>query len=72
MWLSEEEQIIIRFLGLMPGGASAREICRKAATKNRWKEDERWAIPFLQRLRDKHLIETNAGGLFKLVAKAEK
>lgn len=69
MWLSEEEQMILRFLEQIQGGATAREICRKAATKDKWKENERWAIPFLQRLREKGLIDTDAGGTYRVPRK---
>ena len=47
-------------------GASAREICRKASTKDRWKEDERWAFPILGALKDKDLIETTPAGYYRL------
>jgi len=68
MWLCEEEQVILHYLEQMrDGGATTREICRKAATKDKWKENERWAIPFLQRLRDKGLVETDAGGMYRIV-----
>ncbi len=67
MWLSEEEQLIMRYLQLAgENGASAREICRKASTKDAWKENERWAMPHLSGLKDKHLIETTPGGAFRL------
>jgi hypothetical protein len=69
MWLCEEENMIIRYLGQLNGeGASGREIARKAGTKDRWKENERWADPFIRSLRDKRVIETNPAGLFILVA----
>jgi len=67
MWLSEEEQIIMRYLTVIGEvGASAREICRKAATKNAWKENERWAYPPLSSLKDKKLIETTPAGNYRI------
>lgn len=70
MWLSEEEQLIVKYLSQLNGqGASAREIGRKASSKDRWKENERWADPFLRTLRDKRIVETNAGGLYFLIGK---
>jgi hypothetical protein len=73
MWLSEEEQLIIRYLQQVGGeGASGREIGRKAASKDRWKENERWADSFLRMLRDKRVIDTNAAGLYFLVTKEKK
>lgn len=73
MWLNEDEQIILKFLEHCGEvGASAREICRKASTKDRWKKDERWAMPFLSSLKDKKLVETNLAGAFCLPPKEEK
>ena len=72
MWLCEEEQIIVRYLEHCgDAGASAREICRKASTKDAWKENERWAYPFISSLKDKKVIETNAGGSFRVPPKKE-
>jgi hypothetical protein len=67
MWLSEEEQIILRYLkNCGENGASTREICRKASTKDAWKEDERWAFRHIGTLKDKSLIETTASGNFRI------
>ena len=72
MWLGEEEQVILRYLNHAGEvGASFREICRKAWTKDAWNENERWAHPFLQSLRDKKLIDTTPGGNFCLPPKKE-
>ena len=63
MWLSADEQAIVQYLSHCgETGASPREISRKASTKDRWKEDERWALPILGGLKDKRLIETTPGG----------
>ena len=67
MWLCEQEQIILRYLkDLGEVGASAREICRKAWTKQAFKDDERWAYPFLTGLKEKKLIETSPAGSYRL------
>jgi hypothetical protein len=67
MWLSEEEQIILRYLQTAgEAGASTREICRKASTKDAWKENERWAYRPLGSLKDKKLVETTAAGNYRL------
>ncbi len=72
MWLCEEEQLILRYVEQMQkSGTSAREICRRAADKDRWKENERWAMPFIQGLRDKGLLDTNKAGLFIPTEKSE-
>ena len=68
MWLSADEQTIIQYLSHCgETGASAREICRKASTKDRWKEDERWAMPLLSALKDKHLVETTPAGSYRAI-----
>jgi hypothetical protein len=68
MWLSADEQIILQYLKCCGEvGASGREICRKSSTKDRWKEDERWAFPFITALKDKKLIENTPAGNYRLV-----
>jgi hypothetical protein len=70
MWVSAEEQIILQYLvHCGETGASAREICRKASTKDRWKEDERWAMPFLSALKDKAMVETSPAGTYRIPPK---
>ena len=72
MWLSADEQMILQYLTHCgPTGASSREICRKAATKDRYKEDERWAMPFLSALKDKSVVVTTAAGAYALPDKGE-
>ena len=73
MWLCEQEQIILKYLKDMGEvGAGVREICRKAWTKDVWKENERWAYPFLSSLKDKKLIETTPAGNYRLPQKEEE
>lgn len=72
MWLCEQEQIILKYLkDIGEAGAGVREICRKAWTKDAWKENERWAYPFLNSLRDKKLIDTTPSGNYRLPPKDE-
>ena len=67
MWLSEQEQVILRYLqNSGEVGASAREICRKAWTKDAWKENERWGYPPLTSLKEKNLIMTTPAGNYRL------
>jgi hypothetical protein len=67
MWLSEEEQLILRYLKDIGAiGASPREIARKAWTKDAWKENERWAYPPLSSLKDKKLVLTTPAGNYRL------
>ncbi len=67
MWMNADEQCILQYLEHCgPAGASARELCRKASSKDRWKEDERWAMPFLSSLKDKRAIMTTPAGNYIL------
>ena len=67
MWLSEEEQIILKYLkDIGEVGASAREICRKAWTKDAYKNDERWAYRHLTSLKEKKLVEMTPAGNYRL------
>ena len=73
MWLCEQEQIILGYLkNTGEVGASAREICRKAWTKEAWKDDERWAYRYLTSLKDKNLVETTPAGNYRLPPPPEK
>lgn len=72
MWISEEEQIILKFLkDCGEAGASMREICRKAWTKDAWKKNERWAYPHLGNLKDKKLVINTPAGNYRLPPKEE-
>jgi hypothetical protein len=67
MWYSEEEQVILAYLKSRGEvGASAREISRKAWTKDAWKENERWAYAALSSLTDKKMILTSPAGNYRL------
>jgi hypothetical protein len=67
VWLSEEEQIILRYLqNCGENGASAREIARKAWTKDAWKENERWSYRPLSSLKDKNMVLTTPAGNYRL------
>lgn len=67
MWLCEEEQVILRYVEQCgDNGASAREICRKASTKDMWKKNERWAYRFLNSLKDKKVVETTSAGNYRI------
>ena len=67
MWLTEEEQIILKFLkDCGETGASMREVCRKAWTKDAWTENERWAYPPLSSLKDKKLVVSTPAGNYRL------
>jgi hypothetical protein len=43
-----------------------REICRRAAGKHRFNEDQEWAKPVLVRMSERGILETNATGHYRL------
>jgi hypothetical protein len=45
---------------------SRREICRRAGGKWRFREDEHWAVPVLQRMVEGGIIESDDNGHFRL------
>jgi hypothetical protein len=58
---------ICQFLKSWPGQfVSRKEICRRAGGKWRYREDEYWAVPALQRLIEDHLVESDDTGHFRL------
>ena len=74
---SEDVRPQVRYLSqrfverLTQRNLTPREICRKSSTKDRWKENERWAYPFLSGLKDKKLLVTTAAGNY-VVPPSEK
>ena len=51
---------------------SAREICRRAGGKWRFREDANWALPVLSRLVEKRIVESDSGGHYRLVQQKKK
>jgi len=45
---------------------SGREVCRRAAGKRRYHNDKEWAKPVLARMVEKGILETDAGGHYRL------
>jgi hypothetical protein len=45
---------------------SAKEICRRASTKKRYAEDNNWARPILQRMKERNLIDGDALGRYRI------
>jgi hypothetical protein len=45
---------------------SAREICRRAGGKHRASDDPDWAKPVLLRMTDKHILESDPGGRYRI------
>jgi hypothetical protein len=66
MTVSSEERQILDFLEANPEAYfSMIEICRKAGSARQFREDRRWAVPFILRLRDSDLIEDDGQGHYR-------
>ncbi len=66
--MDADQNAICQFLKSWPGQfVSRREICRRAGGKWRYREDENWAVPVLQRLLEDRVIESDDTGHFRLV-----
>ena len=71
--MDADENDICQYLKSWPGQfVSAKEICRRAGGKWRYREDERWALPVLQRLIETGLVESDSTGHYRLVQPQEK
>jgi hypothetical protein len=45
---------------------NAKEICRRAGGKRRFAEDNHWAKPILQRMKDQHILEGDEMGRYRI------
>jgi hypothetical protein len=71
--LDADEQEIVNYLKSWPRQfVSGREICRRAAGKMRYREEPYWAVQPLGRLVEKKVIETDAGGHYRLIPDEKK
>jgi 3-hydroxyacyl-CoA dehydrogenase len=66
--MDADEKEICDFLRSWPGQfVSHREICKRAGGKWRYREDPKWAVPILTRMVEKGILESDAGGHFRLL-----
>ena len=56
----------------MPRFQNWREICRRAAGKQRYREEPYWANQPLMRLVEKGILESDASGHFRLIPDEKK
>jgi len=69
--MDADQNAICQFLKTWPGQfVSRREICRRAGGKWRYREDENWAVPVLQRMVEDGIIECDDTGHFRLMQQA--
>ena len=69
--MDADQNAICQFLKTWPGQfVSRREICRRAGGKWRYREDEHWAGPVLQRMAEDGIVESDDSGRFRLTKQA--
>ena len=69
--MDADQNAISQFLMTWPGQfVSRREICRRAGGKWRFREDEHWAVPVLQRMVEEGIVESDDSGHFRLKQQA--
>jgi len=69
--MDADQNAICQFLNTWPGQfVSRREICRRAGGKWRYREDENWASPVLQRMVEDRIVESDDSGRFRLMKQA--
>src|SRR5258705_10750608 len=69
--MDADKNVICQFLKTWPGQfVSRREICRRAGGKWRYREDENWAVPILQRMVEDGIVESDDTGHFRLMKQA--
>jgi hypothetical protein len=66
--MDPDQNSICQFLKSWPDQfVSRREICRRAGGKWRYREDENWAVPVLQRMLENRVIECDDTSHFRLL-----
>ena len=71
--MDADQNAICQFLKTWPGQfVSRREICRRAGGKWRYREDENWAVPVLQRMVEDGIVESDETGHFRLMKQASE
>jgi hypothetical protein len=65
--MDADEREIFDFLGTFgEQWVNAKEICRRASTKKRFNDDNNWAKPILHRMKERHAIEGDELGRYRL------
>jgi len=66
--MDADQKEVIQYLKSWPGQfVSRKEICRRAGGKWRFRQDENWALPSLQRLEEDGVIEQDDTGHYRLL-----
>ena len=65
--MDADERDIFHFLKSWGSGfIAAKEICRRAAGKRRFNDEPEWAKPVLLRMEERGILESDAGGHFRI------
>ena len=65
--MDADEREIFEYLKTRGGEfVNAREICRRAGGKHRYAEDNNWAKPVLQRMRERNILECSSLGTYRI------
>ena len=65
--MDSDERLIFDFLHTFgEEWVNAKEVCRRASTKKRFNEDNNWARPILQRMKERSLLEGDELGRFRI------
>lgn len=65
--MDADEREIIEFLKAFgESWVNAKEICRRAGGKRRFNEDNSWARPILQRLKERQVLEGDDLGRYRI------
>jgi hypothetical protein len=68
----EEREIFLFLKSYGADHVALREICRRAGGRRRYEEDHEWALPILQRMVERQILETNAAGQYRIKPTAKK
>ena len=71
--MSSDERDIFNYLQTWGGEfISPKEICRRAGSKRRYYEDPNWAMPLLQMMADRGILERDLPGRYRIKPKPKK
>lgn len=62
----EEREIFLFLKTYGSDYVALREVCRRAGGRRRYDEDHEWAKPILLRMLERGILESNAGGQFRV------
>jgi hypothetical protein len=63
---SDEREVFYYLKTFGTEWVGGKEVCRRASTKQRFYEDANWAIPVLQRMREREILESDLQGRYRI------